>query len=101
MPRAQNRFSALLIPLAAQEYGLSNHLDMAERAASDILSSAVYAPFYCRYAQIGQAIMAVYRADFALASKLYSALEPTQGTFSFNTSNDRVRGLVAETIGKR
>ena len=99
-PTAEFAYAALVPPLLAQIAGVAKRFDVAESAATTILSSPSVTPRIAWDANLALALMVVHHGDAAAARERYQLLEQTRGTALFHTSIDRVLGLLARTEGK-
>ena len=94
-------FAASIIPSIARISGLTEWLDVAERAGETVLSFPSLTPLVAIRAKTGMAWLAVVRRDPIEANKRYAALEPNRGTLtpSGMWSIDHILGLLAHTMG--
>jgi ATP/maltotriose-dependent transcriptional regulator MalT len=95
-------FLASLIPLLARIASAGEKLDVAEAAATRVLSLVRLNPALAMYARSGLAQIAVQRNDADSAAALYGSLESQRGTASFfiPLTVDRLLGLLAATFGR-
>jgi DNA-binding SARP family transcriptional activator len=101
-PIADHVFLASLIPLLARIASAGEKLDVAEAAATRVLSLVRLNPALAMYARSGLAQIAVQRNDADSAAALYGSLESQRGTASFfiPLTVDRLLGLLAATFGR-
>jgi DNA-binding CsgD family transcriptional regulator len=97
---AEYVYAALVIPIVAHISGLTDHLDVAERAAGTILSEPSATLLYAVPSRMGLALIAAARKDARLAADQYKVLKSLPDTaFLLTLAMDRVLGLLAYTIG--
>ena len=96
LPRA---YASQIGPTVARIAGRTPALGDKDAESQAILSSPSATPFASMLARMGLAMTAVAREDRDLASEQYEALKDLQGT-AFNTSTDRLLGLLARTMGR-
>ena len=93
---------AYVIPLVSRISGISQRFDIAERAASAVVSSEPTAPRFSVLARAGLALLAVLRDDVVSAREQYAALQTQGGVMPpghVQGSGDRLLGLLAHTMG--
>ena len=101
-PNLPNALQAVAIATIARITGADDDLEAAEESSRYILSSSSSTPFFIHWARVSAALIAIHRRDGTSAKEQYAALGPeldvkfvASGTFSI----DRIRGLLAQTIG--
>jgi DNA-binding CsgD family transcriptional regulator len=100
-PNTGYAMPAMTLPSMARICGVMDNLDVAEAAASAVLSSWPVTPKVESSARSGLGLVAVLRRDWATAKEQYSALEPRRGTIAEvgGPCTDRLLGLLAHTLG--
>jgi len=90
-----------VVAMVARITGTNDRFDIAEAAASDILSSSSVNLSGTSTARIAIAMMAVQRSDSTAATEQFSALEFLRGTMliRWGMSADRLLGLLSRTMG--
>jgi tetratricopeptide (TPR) repeat protein len=87
--------------VVARIAGIPTLFEAVRTIAELVLASPSAVPLAVHMARTAQALLAVQRGDVALAAEQYPALEPQRGTMAYEgyISNDRVLGLLAQTMG--
>ncbi|HEU0020248.1 MAG TPA: AAA family ATPase [Dehalococcoidia bacterium] len=97
---AEYVYTALVIPIVARITGINDNLDIAEGAASILLSQPSATLLYAVPSRIGLALIAVARKESRLAAEQYDVLKSIADTrFLLTVAMDRVLGLLAHTVG--
>ena len=98
-PRYDYASAALLLSVVARITGTDDYLQVAETAAETVLSSSHATPLVTRFTRLGVGIISVMRRDAEAAKEQYDNLGSASGSNAL-ISNDRVLGLLAQTMGK-
>jgi ATP/maltotriose-dependent transcriptional regulator MalT len=98
-PRHDYASTASMVPIAARITGDTEYLNMAEGAASTVLSAETATPLVASLARLGLALIAVLRSDAHGAKEQYASLGSITGSYFVGISVDRVLGLLAQTMG--
>lgn len=99
-PSFEQAFPALAIPLVAMYTGETQQLKISEQLCRSILATPTVTPWIARLARIGLALAAVLQGEVNAAREQYPILESFSGKVcSFTIVDDRVLGLLAQTIG--
>jgi len=97
-PNYEYAYSAAVIPAAARITGDFDRLEIAEQAAKAVLESPSATPYLAIRARMALAMLAVLRADGAMAAEQYEVLESMRGTqlaAGGMVCSDRLLGLLA------
>ena len=98
-PRYDHASIASMVPIAARITGDTEYLNMAEGAASTVLSAETATPLVASFARLGLALIAVLRSDAHGAKEQYASIGSITGSYFIGLSVDRVLGLLAQTMG--
>jgi tetratricopeptide (TPR) repeat protein len=98
-PGPEYAVPAIMIPLLARTIEAIDQLDIAETAANTVLSSPVVTPIFAGFAHTALALLAVHRNDSEAAGHQYTALISTSGMILWSITQDRLLGLLAQTMG--
>ena len=94
---------AMVIPMISRITGLVERLDIAETTAQAIISSSPASSIIAMSARASLALLAVIRADVAVAEEQYVALESQRGTMfgapaMFSAAPDHILALLSQTM---
>ena len=98
-PDIEHAVPAITIPAVARITGSLDRFDVAENAASTVLSSPFGTPLMVLLARAGLGLIAVQQLDVAAAGEQYAALQSAKGVMIWLISTDRLLGLLASTMG--
>lgn len=98
-PTTANASLAFGSSLARSIFGEVGRPDLGESAIASVLSSPNATPFFASWARFGAALLAVMNGDSETAGEHYAALDQATGVAVLNINIDRVKGLLAGTMG--
>ena len=84
---------------AASIFGDASGLEEGEAAVDVVLSSTTATPYFSTWARIGASLLAMTKGDVEMVQELYSAMKSGPGFMVVYVSLDRIRGLLALTMG--
>ena len=95
----EHGYPAMVIPVVARITGEIDRLETAQAAAETVLSSSTATPHISWWARIGLGLIAVLRSGVRAAEEQYGYLKMMTGVISRAIANDRLLGLLAQTMG--
>jgi tetratricopeptide (TPR) repeat protein len=98
-PGVDYAFPAATLTSIARITGALDRLDIAAAAAQTVVSSPFANPLFTVIARIGLGLLAVLRDDALAAAEQYGTLQSQVGTMYTAISNDRLLGLLTQTMG--
>ncbi len=99
LPVFEHATVADIIPVIARITGVSDHFDLAEKAAETVLSSPQAPPVFSMRAQAGLALMAVIREDSSACEMWYNLIMSMEEFVSYPLRRSWLLGLLSQTTG--
>jgi ATP/maltotriose-dependent transcriptional regulator MalT len=100
-PNLAYAIPAMVIPTWSRVTGSVEHFELAEMAATAVLSSPTATPLTTIFARSGKGLIAVQLGDREAALEQYAALQSIRGILVLTGwCGDHVLGLLAQTMGK-